>query len=378
MPWEPTYKSAWQTFLTTLAKMSESLYDPFFVSVAVAGPTASSEEIMLPSNQNTDSMWLNAQPGGLTPDKMWTALLNYFFGNPSDPTTYNKVYLNTDQAFIDEWKNAIDMYGNIFTGLTLTVSTGSGLPHLTGSYSLPPITGSSPTNFSTDCPTPNMDCAAEASILSYFEIPGVGGPNAKATQTDGLKGFSPGVFLPSVTLDLGVMGAKLVSQSTEFTSPSAQILGGAQFAEPFSQFPVQEGCTSKFPNDGYSGNGSTEPAADVPSACFAPGSGPSAYVGTTATFNDIPVADRLSPEQAAFNVLKPFFDGTSVTSFFGYTEPNPGTVPLNYLQIYGPDIEYADKNIAGWTLNNTGALVSGTTAQSLLNQASNKLLKIAE
>jgi hypothetical protein len=103
------------------------------------------------------------------------------------------------------------------------------------------------------------------------------------------------------------------------------------------------------------------------------------YAGTTTIARDIPKVQQISPEQAAFNVLKAVFDGTSVTSFFGYNEPYPDTAPLNYLQIYGPDIEYANKGLAGWTLDpTTGAVVSGTKVQDLLNLALEQLSAIWE
>ena len=43
LPWNPVYKSAWQTFLTAFAARYAS--NPAFVSIAVAGPTAASAEI---------------------------------------------------------------------------------------------------------------------------------------------------------------------------------------------------------------------------------------------------------------------------------------------------------------------------------------------
>jgi hypothetical protein len=95
LPWDPTYKSAWQTFLNALAARYGS--NPALVSVSVAGPTASSEEMILPTTATTSG----AQIGGLTPEQMWDKLLAYQY---SDPT-----YQESDQAFIDEWKNAIDM-----------------------------------------------------------------------------------------------------------------------------------------------------------------------------------------------------------------------------------------------------------------------------
>ena len=45
LPWDLTYKSAWQTSLAVLAARYES--KAAFVSIEVAGPTASSEEMMM-------------------------------------------------------------------------------------------------------------------------------------------------------------------------------------------------------------------------------------------------------------------------------------------------------------------------------------------
>ena len=51
LPWNPVYKSAWQTFLTALAARYGS--NPAFVSIAVAGPTAASAEMIVPSDGNS-------------------------------------------------------------------------------------------------------------------------------------------------------------------------------------------------------------------------------------------------------------------------------------------------------------------------------------
>jgi len=77
-----------------------------------------------------------------------------------------------------------------------------------------------------------------------------------------------------------------------FNLSSTRILGGAQFNEPVSISPLNEGSSS-------------------------------------------------NREQALYNVLGLYFDGTPVAGthkFFGGTS---GTAPMNYLQIYSPDIQYA-------------------------------------
>ena len=48
-------------------------------------------------------------------------------------------YQKTNQAFIDEWENAIDLYGQIFSGITLVATTDNGFPNFTGAtVTIPP------------------------------------------------------------------------------------------------------------------------------------------------------------------------------------------------------------------------------------------------
>jgi uncharacterized protein (TIGR03437 family) len=107
---------------------------------------------------------------------------------------------------------------------------------------------------------------------------------------------------------------------------------------------------------------------------LAPGVTQSSIVGFKTTAN-VPTADLIPPEQAEFNVLSVNFDGTAVASSFNGT---PGIAPLNYLQIYSQDIQYATANV-----NAPAQVVAGTvtvliTAQALLNLASAKLFTIGE
>jgi len=320
MPWDSTYKNAWQTFLTALAAKFGSR--PELVSIAVAGPTASSEEMMLPATQNTNGV---PQIGNYSPEQMWNILLaNHYTSAYKDYTKYQQ----TDVAFIDEWGHAIDMFGKTFSGLTLTMSTGDGLPNLTGAFAIP----TSPIDFNSVCRVADMDCAAETTILAYFIQSTVGGPNAKATMTDGMKGAG-------TKANLGVPNVKLISESTDlYTSPSQRILAGAQFAHEFSD-------TAK----------NAEDEGGCTSTCTA--------------------------EQAEYNVLVWFFDGTSqgpnfLTGSVPMIGGNPGSAPLNYLQIYGPDITYAS---TGPTVAvQMGASTQMVSAQNLLHMASQALALIAE
>ncbi len=137
-------------------------------------------------------------------------------------------------------------------------------------------------------------------------------------------------------LNLGVASVKFLSERTaQLKAASAQILGGAQFNTSFSVDPSGEGCPTK-------------------GGC----------------------ANGISPEQAEYNVLTVFFDGTSVASSFGGTT---GNAPLNYLQIYAPDIQYATAHVnAPAQVTKTDGTSVMMTAQDLLNLANEKLLQISE
>jgi hypothetical protein len=366
LPWDPTYKSAWQSFLMALNNRYGS--NPWLVSISVAGPTASSEEMILPAKQNTDAS--ATQIGGLTVVQMWDKLLKYQYAGKPD-------YLRTDQAFIDEWENAINMYAGIFNSLTLVLTTGDGLPNLTTcditsdttcTFSLPldPVT-----DFSQVCPVQNMDCAAETTILSYFDQGTVGGTNGKSTQTDGMKGSG------STAYNLGVPSVKLISESTSIYSgiPSGEILGGSQFAKSFSNFPVEEGCTSIFPPSGYSDVNSV-PVDLIPAACLNPNDTQTlTQLGFTNFDQETEAAYLISPEQAEYNVLSWFFSGTVAGPAFG---ASVGTAPLNYLQIYGPDITYATKNATSKAPVVVGGSPVLYSAQDLLNMANAALVQTTE
>jgi hypothetical protein len=314
LPWDPTYKSAWQTFLTELNTRYGS--KSTLVSISVSGPSASSGEMILPTTKSTKGA---PQIGGFTPEEMWDKLLAYQYSNPA--------YLQSDQAFIDEWENAINMYGTIFSGITLIVNAGAGLPDLASTgFTVPPA-------FTSVCPIINMDCAAETTIFSYFMESTVGGPNAKSTQTDGMKGGG------STKNNLGVPNVKLISYDTDlYTSPSRRILGGVQFGKSFSMFPVSEGSNKLFSNP--------------------------------------------SPEQALYNVLSWFFEDTAYGAYFGTKglagRGDIGSDPLNYLQVYGPDIIYATANASNKQPVTMNGTVVNITAQNLLNAASEALGFIGE
>ena len=223
LPWNPTYKSAWQTFLTALAARYGS--NRAFVSIAIGGPTAASTEMILPSDEYATNP--QTQFGAsISPDDMWLKLLAFAY--PNQPN-----YQNSDQAFIDEWDNAIDMYGKVFSGITLVASPDTGgFPDFSTNFTIPSA-------FTAYCPNPDMDCAAKTLILSHFIDPAVGEANAKSTQTGGMKAN----LKPDE--NLGVIGVKRLSGMTVSLAPSAQILGGEQYDQPFSTDASDEGCPTK-------------------------------------------------------------------------------------------------------------------------------------
>ena len=84
----------------------------------------------------------------------------------------------------------------------------------------------------------------------------------------------------------------------------------------------------------------------------------------------------LPPEQAAYNLLNIYFDGTAAASSFSGTQ---GTAPLNYLQIYSEDIQYAEANVnTPAPVVEAGGAIVPMTVQAQFNLASQKLLTIAE
>jgi uncharacterized protein (TIGR03437 family) len=365
MPWNPVYKSAWQTFLTAFNARYGS--NPAFVSIAVAGPTAASAEITTVSNDDANNPQTQFSGGPISPNNMWLQLFAFHYPGMA-------AYQGTDQAFIDEWDAAIDMYGEIFSGITLVGTWGDKLPSFdSNNYPIP-------TGFTGDCSIPNMTCAAITAVMSYFVESTVGGANAKANQTSSFIASRPAV-------GLGIDSVKALSQRTaQLPAPSAQILGGIQFNQSFADFTVNEGCTATFPPDvsdtpagctipAACTNTACVPVACIPQACLATGV-TSASLASYKTFNNVPAADLLPPEQALYNLLNIYFNGTAVASSFGGTQ---GIAPFNYLQIYSEDIQYAtaNSNVPAQVVE-AGGVTASTTAQAMLNLASEKLLTLVE
>jgi hypothetical protein len=327
LPWNDTYKSAFQTLLVAVSERYGAGTNSGVISISVAGPTAASDEMIMPNNINTpiQSFSSGSVTSMILPNDMWVTLLaNHYVGMAA--------YQNSDQAFIDEWNNAIDMYGEVFSGLTLTVATGNGLPELD-----PVNIGTLPSAFAGDCPVVSMDCVAETTILAHFVESTVGGSNRKATQTSGV------IAARAANEELGLAGVKLLAANTETeTSPATQIMGGAQFNNAVSKNRVADG---------------SEPGSDPP-------------------FPD-PTVD-----QALYNVLQVIFVNTPSGGEYCQPTSAPPTpsAPLNYVQIYSNDFLYAANNSTTKVSVKEGTC-HGTvkvSAQEELNTASAFLIFISE
>ena len=365
LPWNSFYKSAWRTFLTALAARYGS--NPAFVSISVAGPTASSAEIILPSNDDANNPQTQFSGGPISPNNMWLALFAFHYPGMA-------AYQGTDQAFIDEWDAAIDMFGQVFSGLTLVVTLDDKMPSFgNNTQPIPPV-------FSGDCSASSTTCATVTTILAYFMESTAGGANAKATQTSSFIASKPDI-------DLGIQSVKALSQRTaQLPAPSAQILAGIQVDKSFADFVVNVGCTAAFPPDATDTpigctlpatctDASCTPVACIPQACLAPGVTAASLTSYT-IFPNVPTADLLSPEQSLYNLLNIYFTGSPAASSFGGTS---GAAPLNYLQLYSQDIQYANANVnAPAQVTEAGGVTVSTTAQTMLNLASQELLTIAE
>jgi hypothetical protein len=315
LPWNSVYKTKWQTFLYALEAHIGS--EPSFVSISVAGPTASSGEIILPNGKNQPT----PLSVGVDVFTAWNCLLgnNYgVSGNCLSGSGYGATssYINSDRAFIEEWAAAIDMFGQIFNGITLTVATasgGTGLPDFPVAASSPLLVP--PPAFAPDCDAnATMNCSAQTAILAYFAAPSVGGANAKGTEEDGLKatGVNGGV--------LSGASVKWLSQSTSTGlsvlpgSPAvvSRMLGGLQLAKSFALQPAYEGC-----------------------------------LGTCAS--------TPTPEQALLNVLAAFFAGTPAGYDYSASTTTNGSGSVS-VPVSGAPINSSDLGQRCFLCGRTGRL----------------------
>jgi uncharacterized protein (TIGR03437 family) len=281
LPWNAVYQAAWDAFLTQLNARYGSNSE--FVSIAIAGPVGASDEMIFPTSANTTA----AQPSGLAVDATWAALIQHSFPSTS-------AYQNTDQAFIEAWKQAIDAYESIFSGITLFIGADAGDDFPNFSQTVTPHSDN--TLFAVDCSnSPKseiMSCEAKTEILSYFVTKT--GPNGKGTQVGGMTASS------AVTIgNIGVQGVKVLTSLAP--PPSPPFIGGAEF-----DFPVS--------GSSLEGEGCPDPSGNCPG---------------------------LSVAEGAYNVMTVFFTGTPAAAFYGGTM---GTATVQYLEVSYVDLQYALAN----------------------------------
>jgi Beta-galactosidase len=351
LPWNHKYQEAWADFLGHLNKKYKD--NPAFVAIAVAGPICASDEMILPTSENVTKQ--NGQPvpqpSGLSVDDTWAALISNAFP-PVPPAFPNGRYAaNPDEAFVDAWKQAIDTYEKIFSGITLTLSPDGGkdLPEFDFTKKdvekiLPPEVAPL---YYLDCSTTKtpLSCEAKTEVINYFvDATCLTSPNCvnrKATRVGGLTASSNDSLG-----NIEIAGVKLV---TSWQPPLLQpppvppLLGGAEFDTHVSGKDMQKtGCPD------YS--------KTSPNAC-----------------------SGLTVEEAAYNVMTAFFNHTPAAPYFKGTVGDSqkgiyGTAPMHYIEVPYKDIEYANMNQC---ISNPSPTLGYMTVTQLLENASRDLFGIA-
>jgi hypothetical protein len=221
---------------------------------------------------------------------------NYLFATEYG---HDPAYQNSDQAFIDAWNAAIDMYSAIFHGITLIVTTGDGLPDFAPAS---PWAATVPPTLQPECADPDMDCGAQATIVARFLDPGISGSNAKAVEEEGFIAQSA-----YVNIDFDARGMKWLAHATSGTHPVlsggsavvSRILGGVEDGTTFSVAEMAMGCLKT----------SSCPDAEAPTErCEAPCSA----AGCTGTVNCAEADSGAAPsaEQTLYNMLQAYFTQT--------------------------------------------------------------------
>ncbi len=313
LPWNPIYNLAWWDFLVHVSVRYG--FNPLLVSIAVAGPVAGSPEMILPTSANSPPQvppGCTATPACTFPvDTMWSMLINHSFPNVAS-------YQSTDQVFIDQWKQTIDVYELVFSGLTLQISPDAGKD--TPEFVKNPVFTPHPDNFlyAANCSTTSTprSCEAKTEVLSYFDK--VSGPNAKSTQVGGLTASTD-----VAAGDIGIATVKMLA------TPPSTLLGGAEFDHPVStgNNTQQTGCPT-YP----------DPSCDV------------------------------TPDEGAYYVLRQFFYGTRAAVYYGGTY---GPALLQYLDLDYSDVQSAQSEAC------PSPPSTDISLQDLLNHASYDLFTMA-
>jgi hypothetical protein len=334
LPWNDIYQTAWKVFLGHLNDKYGS--NPAFVAIAVAGPIAASDEMILPTSEN-DKV---SQPSLLPVDETWRRLIKHSFGDRYDA--------NPDEAFVDAWKTTIINYEKIFSGVTLILSPDGGkdLPEFHVQNVTPPD-DFPPHLFTDECsrtPTP-LSCEAKTEVIwDFMNATCLTSPycvNVKATQIGGLRASNDDGLG-----NIGIYGVKLLTSWPP--PPSPPLLGGAAFNHAVSgKFKQEVGCPDFFKDPNNPNN-----------KIICPG---------------------LSVEEAAYNAMAVFFNNTPAAAYFkgtlkDFQKGNVGSSPMHYLEVPVADVEYANKNQC---ISQESPTLGYMTLQQLLEDASRDLFGIA-
>ncbi len=364
LPWNTTYVTDWQTFLTALQmKYQSQPYSATLVSISMAGPTAASAEMIMPNNYNTcpsgtkgpcytcpnglpvSGLCTSSNGGGILPEDMWNVLFQKESPDPFQPYPQN-----SDDAFVDQWTKTITFYEQTFQGITLiiTPADGTGFPSFGSSTNFTPTTGN--VLYDPECEYSytggssyvhgnyaTQSCDAATFLLTTF-MNTLGGPyqDGMASQTSGMTASSPIALGPYTnggdTGDVGIPGLKYLANYTLSAGPPQQETpSGDQFDFSFSEQPVQEGCPQG------------------PSGC----------------------SDGVEIEQAEYNVLQVFFFNTPGANRFGGATV-VGSMPTpRFLQVYQQDVLYAQDptRVAQPIVDVTTGETFQMSAQDMLNMA---------
>jgi len=393
LPWNPVYQADYYRFLIALNQhLQQEPSNSAFVAITVAGPTASSSEMILPTQKYWPAVLTlpvpqypaNATIPNLDIPTAWNLLFKNGFGpNPN--------YQNSDLAIVEAWKNAIDAYSLIFSGITLElVSTGDALPefNVTDPSLLLPAPG-----FEQDCddPTNNlraMDCAADTQVIAYFTNPLVGGNNAKLTFEAGMLASSSALKSGPDTnsFDIGQNGIKWLAATTASgTAPlpgtpfrMSRMLGGLQFDTSLTANLPIEGC----PNPPLT-------SFDCSTLNMSQGFN---FVMALSYFPGTPAATQYTLSGACSGLPECYAGDTAIPAN-PYNNFHYGNAPMNMMEDYDGDIlfamglgncnmeQIAGNPSAGILPDVSGCINSGPDInhlQSELVQANTAILSIAE
>lgn len=377
LPWSTQYLYYWDRFLVGLAARYGK--DQALVSVAMAGPTCATTEMILPTTNNNSH-----QSPGDDVDQVWQILIANSFKD-------NKTYaMYPAQVFVDYWKQAIDTYERVFLdsklALILTPDADINMPEF-ASIKLPlapPRLNKELeqdfVNFNNyDCnkSTLPISCQTKATVAFYFaihQIPmGINGYITKGTIVGGMRAGSP---LYTGLID--VPGVKLLTAvPSPFTTTHAPLsagpfLGGAEFDHDLTMFDLTDNSYEPANNAFEPVSSNFQDQACLPKQlCICP--------ATTAPN----CAEYVSVEQGAFQVFANFFNGTKAAYLFNgdaTTLPLLFQAPVQFVAVTWRDVMYAVYTAGKCALASTTTSTQfpgRTLMQDVLNQANYGLNIIA-